>query len=122
VDERATLDELGGSRRSYDALVVDAAEPGARDGECRMQAPAARVDDSPARSGERRRTVKGVLEAPLDVAELGAQVGHFEHPGEVVSVHRRRGGSLLADRAGGAMARECPRGSRFRSPGACDRE
>src|ERR687898_3283862 len=72
---------------------------------------------SPTRGGQRRRTVKGVLEAPLDVTELGAEVGHSEQPGEVVSVHRRRGGSPLAVRAGGAMLGARPRGSRVGRPG-----
>jgi hypothetical protein len=118
VNQRANLDELGGYRRSYDALVVDAAEPGAGDGECRTQALAASVGDPPTRGGERRRTVKGVLEAPLDVAELGAEVGHSEQPGEVVGVHRRRGGSLLAVRAGRARLGARPCGWRFGRPGA----
>src|SRR5918993_2104710 len=71
VDQRANLDELGGRRRSYDALVVDAAEPGAGDGERRTQALAASVGDPPTRGGQRRWTVKGVLEATPAVTELG---------------------------------------------------
>jgi hypothetical protein len=119
VDERSNLDEFGGCGSSYDPLVVRAAQRGAGNGECRTEALPASVGDPPTRCSERGRTVQGVLEAALDVAELGAEVSNSEQPCEVLSVHRRRGASLLGLQAGRAVG-ACPCGS-SRRRWACGR-